>query len=315
MGYASRLLRATKPATVASSSEAITTTIVVVICCRRRGTGCCTRSGLGARSALVRVSTVIVSTVVIISAIVIVPTVVVISAIVVVSTVVVIPTIVIVSTVVVISTIVATNNSRSVHTVIQGSVLSDGHHYWSVVRGSVHGAEAVHAWWETIGDIDGQYTVDGRGIDSLEELEDGWVQYIGRINRVELLDGQMRVSNDIVALQLLGSAIVVCLRIDKVASDHILDVDRRSKLLVGLECATILGERNLCSGHIARRDDISNWHTIAASLNELLAIRQRLAFAKVDEVVVRGQRWTLLIDRRVLAVIRASRAEDRGVQY
>ena len=76
-------------------------------------------------------------------------------------------------------------------------------------RLSTHSAEAVDTRREPLGNIDREYAIYSGGIDALEERKQGRIQQIGRVDRTELLDGQMRMTNDILALQLLGSAVVI----------------------------------------------------------------------------------------------------------
>jgi len=95
----------------------------------------------------------------------------------------------------------------------------------------------------------------------------------------------VRVSNDNPILQLLRRAVVVGVCVDKVTGDHILDVHREGDVLIGRECTTVRREADLRGRHVGRGDNVSVYDTVAASINELLAIGERLSLAEVDEVV------------------------------
>lgn len=179
----------------------------------------------------------------------------------------------------------------------------------------VHCAEAVGTSRKTSSDIYIQFTISTcRLVDALEEGEDGRIRWVSGVDRIEQLDGDMCVSDDESILELLRSTIVVGLCVDKVSSDHVLDEHLYGKLLVGGEGASIGREGNLCSGHRGRGDDVSENNTIAASINELLAIGESLSLAEVDEVVGRRERCRLASNRWVLAIVSAGRAEDGVVQ-
>lgn len=199
----------------------------------------------------------------------------------------------------VVSSILASSNGSRVDAIIEGSVLSNGYHDGSMVGRRVHGAETVDTRRKTGCNIDTQYTIDGRCVDALEKGKDSWVRRLSVLERVDLLDGDVTMSNDIVSLQLLRRAIVVLLGVDKVTGDHVLNVHGESELCIGWESAKVLGVADLGGDHVARRDNVSNRYTIAATLFELLTIRKSLSVTKVD-VVVRGREGSgLLVNRRI----------------
>jgi len=124
----------------------------------------------------------------------------------------------------------------------------------------------------------------------------------------------VRVANHVATLELLWCTIVVGGSADKVSSDHVLDVSGECELRVSREGAKILGVGDLCSWHVARRNDIPNDYAIATSLDQLLSIRKSLSIAKVDEVVGGGERSRLLVNRRILTIVCACRANNGCIQ-
>jgi len=59
---------------------------------------------------------------------------------------------------------------------------------------------------------------------------------------------------------------------------------------------------------------LAHGNTIAASPDLLLTIRQCLAITKIDEVVLRCERGRLTGNWRILTILLATCAEDRGIE-
>lgn len=193
-------------------------------------------------------------------------------------------------------------------------MLRNGDHGWGVVGGRVHRAETIDSSGEASSNINAQYTVSSWVVDSLEESEYGGIQWSGRRKGVELLHSDMAVTDDITSLELLRRAIVIGIGVHKVTGDHVLNVHLEGELGVSGKGAKVLWEGDLRPGHVARGDDISNNNTVAAPLNQLLAVCKCLPVTKVDEVIGGRERGRLLINGRVLPIIRACRADHGRVE-
>lgn len=193
-------------------------------------------------------------------------------------------------------------------------MLGNGHHDWGMVCVGVHRAETVDSRWEAGSNINSQFSVNSSSIDPLEEGKDSGVQWLGRGEGIELLHRYMAVTDYIASLELLRCTIVIGVGIHKVTSHHVLDAHLKGELGIGGKRPKVLWEGDLRSGHIARRDDISNNNTIAAPLHQLLAVRKSLSVTKVDEVVGGCERGRLLINGRILTIICACRADHRWVE-
>lgn len=193
-------------------------------------------------------------------------------------------------------------------------MLGNGHHDWGMVCVSVHRAETIDSRWEASSNINGQFSINSRSVDSLEEGKDSRVQWLSRGEGIELLHCYMAVTDYIVSLELLRCTVIVGVGIHKVTSDHVLDVHLEGEFGISGKRPKVLWEGDLGGRHIARWDDISDNNTIAAPLHQLLTVRKSLSIAKVDEVVRGCERGRLLIDGRILTIIRACRADHRRVE-
>jgi len=205
-------------------------------------------------------------------------------------------------------------NSSSINAVIEAAVLGNCNIYRLVVSGCVHRAEAVNTSRETVGQVGGKDAILILVVQTLEEGKLRRIRDGGAVDGVDELNGNMAVRRHDAVLNLLGSTEVVLLRIDEVAQVHVFNVHLESKRLIGSESAAINGEEYLGSRHGGRRDDLSHGHAITTASRNLLAIRQRLAKAEVDEVVGRGKRGLLTSDWRILAILLATSANNRGVE-
>jgi len=130
-------------------------------------------------------------------------------------------------------------------------MLRNGDHCWGVVSGCVHRAETIDSSGEAGGNINAQYSVHSWIIDSLEESEYGGIQWSGRGEGIELLHGDMTVTDHIASLELLRRTIVIGIGVHKVTSDHVLNVRLEDELSVSGECAKVLWEDDLRRGHVA----------------------------------------------------------------
>jgi len=124
----------------------------------------------------------------------------------------------------------------------------------------------------------------------------------------------MRVSNDNTVIQLLRRAVVVGVCVDKVTGLQILDVHREGEILIGSELTIIGREDDLRGRHASRGDKVSVYDTVAASIDELLAIGERLSRTEADEVVRRRERRRLPSDGGILTIGLASGTDDRRIE-
>jgi len=130
-------------------------------------------------------------------------------------------------------------------------MLRNGDHGWGMVSGRVHRAETIDSSRQAGSNINTQYTVLSWVVDSLEESEYGGIQWSGRREGIDLLYGDMAVTDYIAPLELLRCAIVIGVGVHKVTSDHVLNVHLEGKLGVSCKRAKILWEDDLRRGHVA----------------------------------------------------------------
>ena len=104
-------------------------------------------------------------------------------------------------------------------TIVLSSALGDRHGDGLVVLGCNHGADAVRAGRKSAVDHCLQKTLAIAGIiDTLEEGKFARVGWGARVQRADVLDGDVAVANDVsVIVKVLGRRVVVGRRVDKVA--------------------------------------------------------------------------------------------------
>jgi len=117
-----------------------------------------------------------------------------------------------------------------------------------MVGSSVDGAEAVEACRDALVHGRGHDSVAVRGtVNTLEECKGQGVKGFGGIRRSHGLDHDMGVPNDsALAIDLLGSRVVVALSIDEITERHVADLQFDGESLVGLKARVgVLGEHKL----------------------------------------------------------------------
>jgi len=106
-----------------------------------------------------------------------------------------------------------------------------------MVRSSVDGAEAVEACGDALVDVRGHDPVTISGtVNTLEECEGQGVKGFSGVKRRKGLDYDVSVPNDnALAIDLLGSSVVVALGIDEITERHVADLHLDDESLVGLK--------------------------------------------------------------------------------
>ena len=86
--------------------------------------------------------------------------------------------------------------------------------------------------------------------------------------------------------------------------------------MIRLESAEVLGENELAAGEVRLWNDTAHGDDVARTGTDLLAIGQGnvLGQAKVDEVVLRGQRRNLTCNRDLLSVEGKAGLDDTGIE-
>ena len=126
-------------------------------------------------------------------------------------------------------------------------MLSNGNDSGLVIRRRVNRSHAVNTSGKTIGNSNLHIALRvGRSVDTLEERELGRVGGRGLRKRGDLLDNDVRVTNDVaVVADLLRCRVVVALCIDEVAHLQVLDGHNNRECLVGLDGVEVLRVREL----------------------------------------------------------------------
>lgn len=149
-----------------------------------------------------------------------------------------------------------------------------------------HGADAVVASRQATGDRRGEGALAVAGVvDTLEEGELGRVEGRGGGQRVaQVLDGDVGVSDDVAAAELLGRGVVRAVRVGEGAQLHVGDLDGDVEVLVGRGLLAGDGAGDDGRDHVGRGGHVTHHDTIAGALLLLQTVGQRLAGTEVDEV-------------------------------
>jgi hypothetical protein len=140
-------------------------------------------------------------------------------------------------------------------------MLSVGHEDGLMVGSSVDRAEAVEARGDALVDARGHDPVTvSSTVNTLEECEGQRVKGFSGIKRRHGLDYDVSVPNDnALAIDLLGSSVVVALGIDEITERHVLDLHLDDESLVGPNARVgVLGEHKLGRGRHIKADDASH---------------------------------------------------------
>lgn len=137
--------------------------------------------------------------------------------------------------------------------VVERTVLGNSNEHWLVVRRSVDGRHAVGTRGETTRNIRADNAIDRRAVDTLEESELGRRQGRGLVQRLKLLNDDVRVANDVaLRVHLLRRRVVVRVRVHEVARLEVVDRHRDGECLVGLDRVEVLRVRELGGRHVRR---------------------------------------------------------------
>jgi len=161
-----------------------------------------------------------------------------------------------------------------------------------MVSSSVNAASTIETRSKTVSSSCCENAIDSRGIQTFEEGEDLGIIDCSVLERLDLVDSDVRVGNEHAIIQLLRSSEVVGLRVDEVTSLHIDDSQLEIEALVRRDDLKVERAGELGSGHAGFGDDVAHDSRVAATSGNLLAVGQRKLWAgqaKVDEVVRRSQ--------------------------
>ena len=166
----------------------------------------------------------------------------------------------------------------------------------------VDGGDTVDTSWETLGNIGSQNTVVRSSIETLEEVEDLGVQGLGCVERRHLLHGNVAMTLNDTADQLLRGRVVSVGRVRERSGDQVDDLDGNSERGVGRDGIEVLGTVELGGRlsvtcqinswksrtgpyHLINRRDITDGDGVARTRLDLQTVGNCLADAEVDEVV------------------------------
>ena len=202
--------------------------------------------------------------------------------------------------------------------IIHRTMLSNSNNNRLVVCGSVNAGHAVDTWLETAGNDSTENTTLRLLVQTFEESELGGVGRLSVSQGVELLNDDVRVSDDVaIVVHLLGRRIVVGRSVDEVAGVERVDLELHGKVLVGLDGVQVLGELELGVRDVVCTRDDAHRSGIARATFDLLAIGQRLigtGGAEVDVVVLRGEGSYLTLGGCLLSVLFKALLKLRGIE-
>lgn len=171
--------------------------------------------------------------------------------------------------------------------------MSDRYDDGLMVGCSVDRGQAVGTSRKTVSDVRSEDTSLGNTVETLEKGKATGIGGGGLLKRVEELDNDVRVTNDLSAtVQLLRSGKVVLLGVDKVTSLHVANGHLDGERSVGCNGSKVLGEDKLGGWHVVDAGDGTNGRGVARAFTDLLAIGDLEvgdSQAKVDKVVGRSQ--------------------------
>lgn len=187
-----------------------------------------------------------------------------------------------------------------------------------VVGRRIDRAKAISTIRNSSSDINTEDTVHSRCVHALKEGKHLGVCWSSLTKGRQLLNDEMRVTDDEAILKLLGGSKVALVCIDKVTSDEILNIHRNGKVGVSRDSGTVGRVREFGRGHIRNRRDSSDRCRVARTSQNLQTIsdgKASLSEAVVDEVVVRCERSDLASFCNILAVLHKPSSDNSGVEY
>jgi len=185
-----------------------------------------------------------------------------------VTTVLVIATILVVSTVLTIVsailTVVTITTDGKVNSVIDRSTLGNWHENSLMVRSGGDGGYPVCTSREALGDISSELAVGGSCIETLEEGEDTWVCGLRGVERWDLFNDDVVVSNNLSGVvQLLRCSVVSVGGVSESTGLHSLRIHDNGEGSVGLNITTIGRELELYGWHVVNTGNITHRRRIA----------------------------------------------------
>jgi hypothetical protein len=149
----------------------------------------------------------------------------------------------------------------------------------------VDGGETVDTSWKTLGNVGSQNTVGRSSVETLEEGEDLGVQGLGGLERRHKLHGNMTVTLDDTADQLLRSGIVSVGGVRERSGNQVANLEGDGERGVGLEGVEVLGEVEFGGRHVIDGRDITHGDGVTRTFLDLETIGDLLANTEADEVV------------------------------
>ena len=155
-----------------------------------------------------------------------------------------------------------------------------------MVGGRIHGANTISTSRETVGDNSLKKTLAVSII--VDTLEEGkYLRIRGRGSSditVQILNGNMAMTNNIATLHLLGRGVVGSQGIGENAGDQVRDLYLDVELSVGCKILARTGEDDDRADHVIVGGDVTHGDTVAGALRHLFAVGEGLACAEVDEI-------------------------------
>ncbi len=156
------------------------------------------------------------------------------------------------------------NKETYVDHVIKRTVLSNSNKDRLMVSSAVDGRETVDTSRETIADIGAENTALGSIVKTLEERELGRVSRRRRVNRVNCLNDNVRVTCDVAGrVDLLRRSKVILIGVDEVTGLEVVNRHLDSEGGVGLDGAHVDGEDELGRWHVGRGSNDTHRRRVA----------------------------------------------------
>jgi len=154
-----------------------------------------------------------------------------------------------------------------------------------MIAGRVDGKDTIDTRRKTLGNIGGQDTVLSNTVETLEEIEDLWIQGLGRVERLHFLYSNVTVTLNDTVDQLLRGGIVSVGRVCERSGAQVADFEGDGERGIGSEGTKVLGEGELGGRHVIDGGNITHGDGVARTCLDLLAIGNSLSDTEADEVV------------------------------
>jgi hypothetical protein len=160
----------------------------------------------------------------------------------------------------VVAAVATTVGDSESYTVILGTTLGDCHENRLMVAGRGHRAGTVNTGRKTISEVSTEKTLAVAGVvDTLEESKG--LRIRGGLSvdvTLQILDSDMGVANNLSTLETLRSSVVGVVRVGKLASNQVVDLDRERHLLVGRNSIAVLRIGEDGRDHVLRRRNVAH---------------------------------------------------------